>query len=76
MIGPAAVHFHLDDVNPSGGLEHVTPTSEAMIRAFLDHLPGSSDNETDARTIPTWSRAMPSPFPGMDPYLESPDWFP
>ena len=19
---------------------------------------------------------MPSPFPGMDPYLESPDWFP
>ena len=22
------------------------------------------------------SRSMPSPFPGMDPYLESPDWFP
>jgi len=19
---------------------------------------------------------MPSPFPGMDPYLENPDWFP
>jgi Protein of unknown function (DUF4058) len=19
---------------------------------------------------------MPSPFPGMDPYLEGPDWFP
>ena len=19
---------------------------------------------------------MPSPFPGMDPYLQSPDWFP
>src|SRR5690242_15063405 len=23
-----------------------------------------------------WSRPMPSPFPGMDPYLESRDWFP
>ena len=22
------------------------------------------------------TRSMPSPFPGMDPYLESPDWFP
>jgi len=23
-----------------------------------------------------WSIPMPSPFPGMDPYLEIPDWFP
>jgi Protein of unknown function (DUF4058) len=34
----------------------VCPTTDAMKRAFLDHLPGSSDNETDARTVPTKQR--------------------
>jgi hypothetical protein len=49
-------------------------------RAPLD--PQLTDSEApgtitlERNDLQLWSHLMPSPFPGMDPYLESPDWFP
>jgi hypothetical protein len=44
--------------------------------AAVDHLKGFGDNGTSAETLEKREHPMPSPFPGMDPYLESPGWFP
>lgn len=42
----------------------------------IDQAPEFADNRDGVECLQERIQSMPSPFPGMDPYLETTDWFP